>query len=79
MPQIELSEQVFRVASDHAKANGYQSVEAYVAEVVLQDTEVAALFDESTLTDLDRISASVRDGAPTHRVEALREHFSQKR
>jgi len=84
MPQVQLDDQVFKVAQRRAAEAGYSSVDEYVADVVAHDGDDEAdnfdhLFTPEALARLDRISADIRAGGKTYTMDEVREHFEKKR
>lgn len=67
MPQVQLDEQVFKVAQRRAADGGYASVEEYIADVVVQDTlgdgdNIDHLFTPARLEQIDKAEAEIKSG-----------------
>jgi len=67
MPQIELDDQVFRVAQRRAADAGYPSVDAYIADVVVHDNNTEAdnldhFFTPERLAHIDKAEADIKAG-----------------
>lgn len=67
MPQVELDDQVFKVAQRRAAEAGFSSVDEYVADVVVHDTDDEAdnfdhLFTPEVVARLDQISNEMKAG-----------------
>jgi hypothetical protein len=84
MPNVRLDDQVFKIAQARAAQAGYSSVDKYVADVVVHDTDDEAdnfdrLFTPEVIAQLDKISADIRAGGKTYSTDEVREHFENKR
>ena len=69
MPQIELSEAAYRIAAERAAADGFASVDEYVAEVVcdrpvetLPPPDLDPFFTPERLAQIDAAAATIRAG-----------------
>jgi hypothetical protein len=67
MPQVQLDEQVFKVAQRRAVDGGYPSVDAYIAHMVVHDVSddadnVDDLFTAERLTHIDKAEADIQAG-----------------
>ena len=80
MHQVQLSDQLYRVAQRRASEAGFATVEEYIADVEAQDiaddTEnVDHLFTPQVVAELEQISAAAKPGGKTYSSEEVREHF----
>jgi hypothetical protein len=82
MHQIQLREQLFRFAQRRAEAAGFESVDAYVADVLQHDLEdgesLDHLFTPERLAHIDRAASQI-DAGQGITAEQVREHFRRKR
>ena len=67
MPQVQLDDQVFRVAQRRAADGGYSSVDEYVADVLAHDTmsdadDIDHLFTPARLAHIDAAEADIKSG-----------------
>ena len=67
MPQVQLDDQVFKVAQQRAADGGYASVDAYIADVVVHDVSddsdnVDHLFTPERLAHIDKAEAAIKAG-----------------
>jgi hypothetical protein len=68
MPEVQLDDQVFKVAQRRAADGGYSSVDAYVADVVVHDANdeiddsLDHLFTAQRLAHIDRAEADIIAG-----------------
>jgi hypothetical protein len=84
MPEIQLNDQIFKVAQRRAADGGYSSVDEYIADIVVHDiTEDADNFNDvftpERLARLGEISAEIKAGGKTHTIAEVQEHFENKR
>ena len=82
MHQIQLDDELFQEAQRRAIAAGFESVDAYVAEVLQHDFEDDENFDRfftpERLAHIDRAAAQI-DAGEGLASEQVREHFLRKR
>ena len=83
MQQVQLTDQLYRVAQRRASEAGFPSVEEYIADVVTQDiaddTEnFDHLFTPTVISELEQISAAAKAGGKTYTSDEVREHFRKK-
>lgn len=83
MHQIQLTDEVYAEVERRAAEAGYNSIDEYVAEMLMGDlNEETANFDHlftpECIADLDRVSAEVRASGITYSPEQVREHFRNK-
>jgi hypothetical protein len=83
MQQVQLPDQLYRVAQHRALEAGFASVEEYIADVVAQDVaddteSFDHLFTPEVVSELEQISAAAMAGGITYTSEAVREHFQKK-
>ena len=83
MPQIDLTDQIYRQAQRRASEAGFTNVEEYIADIVSQDSADDAdnfdhLFTPEVVRDLERISAAAKAGGRTYTSEEVREHLQRK-
>jgi len=67
MPQVQLDDQVFKVAQRRATDAGYPSVDAYIADVVVHDTGNDAdsldhFFTPERLVQIEKSEADIKAG-----------------
>ena len=66
MPQVQLDEQVFKVAQRRAADAGYSSVDEYIADFVVHDTgdvdNIDHLFTPERLAHIDKAEADIKAG-----------------
>ena len=87
MPQIQLDEATFRAVQQRAADHGYDSVDAYVADLLTEQAtdqthagtpNLDHLFTPERMVEVDRISTEIKAGAKTYTDEEIREHFKRK-
>lgn len=81
--QVQLSDQLYRVAQRRASEAGFATVEEYFADVVTQDVaddteNFDHLFTPRVVAELEQISATAKAGGKTHSSEEVRDHFRTK-
>jgi hypothetical protein len=83
MQQVQLNEKLFKAAQRRAAANGFPSVDEYVADVLSLDLKretdnYDALFTPQRLARIDQAAAQIKAG-DCFTAEQVREHFEHKR
>jgi len=84
MHQIQLTDHVYSLVKHRADQAGFTSVDAYVADVLTQDTTSDTenfdyLFTPERIAHLDKISAEVREGGPTYNMDEVRSYLDERR
>jgi hypothetical protein len=84
MPQVELTEKIFAVAKKRALDEGYQSVDQYLSDIVVNDQSEEAdnfdhLFTPERIAELDRISAEISAGGKTYSIEEVNKYLDDRR
>jgi hypothetical protein len=82
MQQIQLSDELYRVARERASAAGFPSVDEYIADVVRHDLDEVGedlnyLFTPERLAKIDEGVAQIDAGLGIP-MEQVREHFRQR-
>ena len=82
MPEIRLTEQLFIQAKVRASAEGYKSVEAYIAELIEMDLasvveDVDSLLTPARLAQIDRALSQI-DAGEFRTSTQVREHFKKR-
>ena len=82
MHHIQLNDQLYQDAQRRAVEAGFDSVDEYVADVLLHDLEVAEnldhLFTPERLAHIDRAAAQI-DAGQGLTADQVRAHFRKKR
>jgi hypothetical protein len=84
MPQIQLDTKVFEVAQRRAADEGYASVDAYISDVVVQDSNdedenFDHLFTPERIAKLKQSSDEVKAGGKTYSMEEVRHQLEEQR
>jgi hypothetical protein len=82
MSQIRLHDDLYERALRRATEAGFESVDAYVAEVIgddLREENFDHLFTPERIAHLDRISREVREGAKTYTMEEVEARLQKTR
>jgi hypothetical protein len=83
MQQVQMPDQLYRVAQRRATEAGFATVEEYIADVVTQDVaddteNFDHLFTPQVVSELEQISAAAKAGGRTYTSEEVGEHFRKK-
>ena len=83
MQQVQMPDQLYRVAQRRAAEAGFATVEEYIADVVTQDVaddteNFDHLFTPQVVSELEQISAAAKAGGKTYTSEEVGEHFRKK-
>jgi hypothetical protein len=84
MPQVQLDDQVFKVAQKRAADSGYASIDDYIADMVVQDVsddtppDLDHRFTPEVVAHLEKISAGAGAGEKTYSPDEISEHFATK-
>jgi hypothetical protein len=85
MPQIELDEHIFRCAQASATEAGFDTVEAYIADLVVADRagsttdDFSHLFTAELLARFDQISREIKADGKAFTVAEMREIVAGRR
>jgi hypothetical protein len=84
MHNVQLGDNLYREAERRAKEAGFESVDAFVADVVslnLHDDpdNFDHLFTPERIAELERISAEMKAGGPTYTPQQVRAHLDEVR
>jgi 2-keto-3-deoxy-L-rhamnonate aldolase RhmA len=84
MPQVQLSDELFKEAQRRASESGFASIDEYVAEILSTDLNADVdnldhLFTPQVIAQLDEISAQIQAGGKTYTVQEVQEHLERKR
>ena len=80
MPQVQLDDQVFKVAQRRAADAGYSSVDEYIADVVVHqsDDNIDHLFTPERLAHIDQAEADIKAGK-SYTSEQANEELAKRR
>ena len=81
--QVQLSDQLYNEAKIRANAEGFESVDEYITDVVQYDLDAATedldhLFTPSRLAQIDKAAAQIKAG-DSLTSDQVKEYFKQKR
>jgi len=87
MHQVQLADEVYEQAQRQAAEAGFDNVEDYLADLVMQDSEfevvddvnVDHIFTPEVIAELDQISAEIKAGGKTYTMAEVDAHFNKKR
>jgi hypothetical protein len=84
MPQIQLSDQLYKEAQRRAHEAGFSTVDEFIADQLEnnfsdQQENFDDRFTPEVLAHLDEISADIKAGGKTYSMEEVDQHLEKKR